>query len=118
MICQNFGRYFVKRTFNARDCALNFHKEMLFSVILKGVVSKNFPGASPWTPISTPFACNLPHIKILYLSSRKSYIKRALILHEEFLSFLKIIHGTIQIATGKVKDAFYLNENRLFLRSK
>ena len=43
----------MKWTFKARDCALKFHKEMLFSVILKGVVSKNFPGASPRRPVGS-----------------------------------------------------------------
>ena len=55
---------FREMVFKARDCALKFHKEMLFSVIMKGLVSKNFPGASPRTPILTPFTRNLPHIKI------------------------------------------------------
>ena len=54
---------FREITLKARDCALKFHEEMLFSVILEGVVSKNFPGVSPRTPILTPFARNLPHIK-------------------------------------------------------
>ena len=41
-----------------------------------------------------------------------------MILHEEFLSYLKMIHGTIQIATGKVKDAVYLNENQTFSKKQ
>ena len=65
---QKFGRYFVKWTFKARDCVLKFHKGMLFSVILKGVVSKHFPGASPRTPTFPPFACNLPNIRMIFVS--------------------------------------------------
>ena len=42
---------FREMDFKARDCGLKFNKEMLFSVILTGVVSKNFPGASPCAPI-------------------------------------------------------------------
>ena len=42
---------FREMDFKARDCGLKFHKEMLFSVILKGVVSKNFPGANPRRPV-------------------------------------------------------------------
>ena len=42
---------FCEMDFKARDCGLKFHKEMLFSVILEGVVSKNFPGASPRRPV-------------------------------------------------------------------
>ena len=44
------GRYFVQRTFKARDCALKFHKELLFSVIPKDVVSKIFLGQAPGPP--------------------------------------------------------------------
>ena len=44
---------FREMDFKARDCGLKFHKEMLFSVILKGVVSKNFPGASPRRPVGS-----------------------------------------------------------------
>ena len=42
---------FREMDFKACDCGLKFHKEMLFSVILKGVVSKNFSGASPRRPV-------------------------------------------------------------------
>ena len=44
---------FREMDFKARHCGLKFHKEMLFSVILKGVVSKNFPGASPRRPVGS-----------------------------------------------------------------
>ena len=44
---------FREMDFKARDCGLKFHKEMLFSVILKGVVSRNFPGASPRRPVGS-----------------------------------------------------------------
>ena len=75
MICQKFGRYFVKRTFKQRDCALKFHK-MMFSVILEGVVSKNFPGASPRRPVgggglggfSSPIIC----LSLLILKMKKA----------------------------------------------
>ena len=41
---------FREMDFKARDCGLKFHKEMLFSVILEGVVSKIFRGQAPVGP--------------------------------------------------------------------
>ena len=53
------GCYFLKWSFKARDCALNFDKEMPFSNVVKGVVSKIFRGQAhrlPFSPVTHSLA--------------------------------------------------------------